>query len=59
MTTSTHHYASKNEDILHLAELERKIPDLKGKKREMAMKIYRELLKLFLEDEPIYLLRYE
>jgi len=48
----------KMEILTKLRRLEEEIPKLKGKKREEAMEIYRQLLQ-FLEDEPIYLVRYE
>ena len=44
--------------LTKLRRLEEEILKLKGKKREEAMKTYRELL-WFLKDEPIYLARYE
>ena len=42
--------------LTKLRKLEEKIPRLKGKKREEAMKSYRELL-LSVVDEPIYFVR--
>jgi hypothetical protein len=45
-------------EIAELRRLERKIPKLKGEKREEALKTYRELMWDF-KDEPIYLARYE
>jgi hypothetical protein len=56
--------ATKNKasslDLTHmqLRRLEEEIPVLKGKRREEAIEIYRELLRI-LKDEPIYLMRYE
>ena len=44
--------------LTKLRRLETEIPKLKGKKREVAMETYRELLWL-VKDEPIYLIRYE
>ena len=58
MKISTQHYVANKRDVLQLRRLEEEIPNLKGKKREKAMEMYRELLWL-LKDEPIYLLRYE
>jgi hypothetical protein len=46
------------EEIIEFRRLERKIPKLKGEKREEALKTYRELMWDF-KDEPIYLTRYE
>jgi hypothetical protein len=46
------------EEIIEFRRLERKIPKLKGEKREEALKTYRELMWDF-KDEPIYLARYE
>jgi hypothetical protein len=44
--------------LAKLRKLEEEIPNLRGKKREKVMKMYRALLRL-LKDEPIYLVRYE
>ncbi len=49
---------SKMKILTKLARLEEEILKLKGKKREEAIKTYRELLCL-LKEEPIYLLRCE
>ena len=44
--------------LIRLEKLEEKILLVKGKERDKAVEMYRELL-LLLKDEPIYLLRYE
>lgn len=46
------------QEIAELRRLERKIPELKGERREEALRTYRELMMDF-RDEPIYLARYE
>ena len=58
MKISTQHCVANKRAVLQMRRLEEEIPNLKGKKREKAMGVYRELLWL-LEDKPIYLLRYE
>lgn len=59
----SHMAHTKGEDfkmkiLTKLARLEREILKLKGKKREKAIRMYREFLGL-LKEEPVYLKRYE
>jgi hypothetical protein len=49
---------TKEAKIFEIEMLETEILDLKGRKREEAMKAYRELL-LSSADEPIYFMRSE